>query len=76
MRVDKEYLRENIAEILELDAEEVTDDANFIADLAMNSLQVLEVVAFIEDEYGIKIAQTDFKYFNTLNNIVEKIEKS
>ncbi|MFD6981811.1 acyl carrier protein, partial [Streptomyces sp. NPDC059956] len=53
--LDKEELRFLIADILALDVEEVTDDADFVQDLEVDSLMALSIVFRLERQYGVKL---------------------
>lgn len=64
--VDTEELRSLVADALELPAEEVTDEANFVDDLQVDSLMALEIVVNLEKKYGIKVAESDFKQVSNL----------
>ncbi len=50
--LDKEQLRELVADVLDLDVAEVTDDADFMEDLDVDSLMALEITVRLEKEYG------------------------
>jgi acyl carrier protein len=45
-------LRERLAEILEIDEDRITLDANFIEDLGADSLALIELVEALEEELG------------------------
>ena len=49
MKVDKEFIREAVADVICCDADTIQDTTNFISDLEVNSIQMLEIVAAIED---------------------------
>jgi acyl carrier protein len=51
-----EALRAMVAEILEIDAGEVTPEASFPADLGMDSLQKTAVVVALEQRFGVALA--------------------
>lgn len=78
MRNEKQLeqeLRELIAEIVELESEKITLEANFVEDLGMDSMMGLEVLASIEKKYKLKIPEealvkmTDLKQIiNIVNN--------
>lgn len=74
MKADKEFLREAIADVICCELEELTDDVNFRDDMGVSSVQMLEIIASIEDEYDIDIAATNMKKFNTINKIVAELE--
>lgn len=44
-----------IAEVLDLDKDKITADSKFVDDLGADSLDVLEIIMGIEDEFGIEI---------------------
>ena len=75
MKADKEFVREAVAEIVCCDKELIKDDTDFLRELMVNSVQMLEIVASIEDEYDIEIKGNDFSKYNTLNSIMEALEE-
>ncbi|MEU8515494.1 acyl carrier protein [Kitasatospora sp. NPDC059722] len=66
--LDKEELRAVVAQVLDVDAEEVTDDARFVDDLEVDSLMALEIVVVLEKKYGVKLPESDLKQITTLRN--------
>jgi acyl carrier protein len=52
-RIDVDDLRRTVAEVLDVDAADVTDDARFVEDLGGNSLLALEVLVVLEKKYGV-----------------------
>ncbi|MEV5320912.1 acyl carrier protein [Streptomyces sp. NPDC052687] len=67
--LDKEDLRFLIADVLELDVEEVTDDADFVQELEVDSLMALAIVARLERHYGVKLKEDDFKRVSSLTQV-------
>lgn len=55
--IDMEDLRELIAEIIDVDKAQVTDQAHFIQDLGVDSLMALEIVIRLEKRYGINLEE-------------------
>ena len=53
MELDK--IREIIAQVLNLDPEDVTPDKSFTEDLDADSLDIAEIVIAIEDAFGVSI---------------------
>lgn len=51
-------IREIVASVLELDAADVTDHANFITDLGTDSLRVIEILTRVEQEFATTIDQS------------------
>jgi acyl carrier protein len=54
--LDPEDLRQFVADVLDVDPENVTDDAHFVAELGVDSLKALEVLVALERKYQIKIS--------------------
>lgn len=69
VRVDKEELRALVADALELPVEEVTDDADFINDLAVDSLAALEIEIRLESKYGVKVGDFELTTISSLNRV-------
>ncbi|GAB7045406.1 acyl carrier protein [Catenuloplanes indicus] len=64
---EKEELRRIIAETLEADVEEITDDANFVDDLEVDSLMALEITVRLEKRYGISLDESEMRGVSSLN---------
>ena len=73
MILDK--VKEFIVEQIKIDPDEITLDSNFSKDLEADSLDQVEVLMALEDEYGIEIPDEDAEKFVTIRDIVEYLEK-
>jgi acyl carrier protein len=73
-RVDKEELRALVADALELPVEEVTDDADFINDLEVDSLAALEIEIRLESKYGVKIDDSELTTISSLNRLYQLLK--
>lgn len=71
--LDKEELRSLIADALGLDVEEVTDDADFVQDLEVDSLMALAIVFRLEKQYGVKLEESDFKQVSSLIQVLQLV---
>ena len=69
-------VKEIVAEQLGVDLEKVTDTANFIDDLEADSLDTVELVMALEEEFGIEIPDEDAEKITAVNAAVEYVEKS
>ncbi len=67
-------VKELIAEELALDEEEVTAEASFIEDLGADSLDVVELVMAIEEEFDIEIPDEDAEQIGTVQDAVDYLE--
>jgi acyl carrier protein len=66
--LDKEELRAVVAQVLDVDEAEITDDARFVDDLEVDSLMALEIVVVLEKKYDIKLPESELKQIVTLQS--------
>lgn len=64
-----------IAEQLGVKKEEVTDEAKFIDDLGADSLDTVELVMALEEEFGIEIPDEDAEKMVTVGEAIKYIEE-
>ena len=70
-----EKVRNALAKQFELDPETITAETNLIDDLGADSLDVVELIMSLEDEFGIAISDEDAAQLYTVRRIVEYLEK-
>lgn len=70
-----ERVKELIAEELDVDLEEVTLEANLTDDLGADSLDAVELIMAIEDEFDIEVSDEQAQKFKTVKQIVDYIEQ-
>ena len=71
-----EKLKDIIAEQLSVEADEVNLDANIRDDLGADSLDVVDLITTIEDEFDISIPDEAVEEIKTVGDIVNYIEKN
>lgn len=59
IELDREELRAFVADELEVELEELTDDAEFAADLGVDSLAAMEVIVVLQKKYRVKISEDE-----------------
>ena len=64
-----------LAEALNLPIEKVTADAKIVEDLGADSLDVVELLSRLEDEYGIMIPDDEVENLSTVGDVAAEIEK-
>ena len=74
MEFDK--LREIIAEVLNVDADEITMDTTFVDDLGADSLDVFQIIMGIEEEFDIEISNEDAEKIVSVGVAVEQIKNA
>ena len=69
----EQRVREIVAEQLERDVNEVTNTASFIDDLGADSLDIVELVMKMEEEFGIEIPDKEAEKIKTVNDVIQYI---
>ena len=67
-----EKLKKIIAEVLNVDQEELTMDTTFVDDLGADSLDVFQIIMGIEEEFDIEIANEEAEKIVTVGDAVEQ----
>ena len=70
-----EKVRDALATQFELDPASITLETNLIDDLGADSLDVVELIMELEDEFGITISDEAAAELYTVGRIVEYLEK-
>ncbi len=70
-----EKVRDALASQFELDADSITMDTNLIDDLGADSLDVVELIMELEDDFGVVISDEDAAQLTTVGRIVEFLDK-
>ena len=76
MLADKNKIREIIADVIEVDEDSIGFNDDFVSVLSMNSLQMLDCLAEVEDVYDIRIPREDIHTLININNIAEYLENN
>ena len=69
-----ERVKKIVVEHLGVDAEKVTDSANFIEDLGADSLDTVELVMAFEEEFGVEIPDEAAEKIATVKDAIGYIE--
>ncbi|MGI6148884.1 MAG: acyl carrier protein [Firmicutes bacterium] len=68
-----EKIQKILVEQLGVSHEDVTEDASFVEDLGADSLDVVELVMALEEEFDLKISDEDAEKITTVRDAVEYI---
>ena len=71
----EERLKKIIAEQLSVSEEEITPDASFIEDLNADSLDLVELIMSLEEEFGVKISDEDAEKIRTVRDAMEYLQE-
>lgn len=69
-----EKIQNILAEQLEVPADSITAETNIVDDLGADSLDVVELIMSVEDEFGISVSDEDAAELTTVGKLVEYIE--
>jgi acyl carrier protein len=68
-----ERVRAILVEQLGVDEEQVTEDASFQGDLDADSLDLVELIMELEDQFGLKISDEDAQKIATVGQAVDYV---
>lgn len=70
-----EKIQAMLAEALNLPIEKISPDAKIVEDLGADSLDVVELLSQLEDEYGITIPDDEVESLITVADVAAELEK-
>ena len=71
-----EKLKKIIAEVLNVDEEEITADTTFVDDLGADSLDIFQTIMGLEEEFDIEIPNEEAEKIVTVGDAVEQIKNA
>ena len=69
-----EKIKKILAEQLDADEEKMTMETNIADDLGADSLDVVELLMSIEDEFGVEVPDDEIENIKTVGSLVSYIE--
>jgi acyl carrier protein len=74
MQFNEERVKEIIAKELEVSQDQLTNDASFIDDLGADSLDTVELVMALEEEFNIDIPDEDADKIKTVGDVMNYLK--
>ena len=71
-----EKLKKIIAEVLNVDEEEIKMETTFVDDLGADSLDVFQIIMGLEEEFDIEIPNEEAEKIVTVGDAVEQIKNA
>jgi acyl carrier protein len=72
----EERVKNVIIDSLSVDAEKVTADASFVDDLDADSLDQVELILALEEEFGCQIPEEDASKITTVGEAIDYLKKT
>ena len=69
-----EKIKEALAIQFEIDPEKITRDTDVMGDLGADSLDLVELIMTLEDEYGVSVTDESVYEHKTVGEIADYIE--
>ena len=76
MAAHKEQIKKVVCEVLEIEPDELTDDSLFREDHEADSMAVVEMVAWLEKDFNIKIGDTDLVRMVNLTGVYDVVTQA
>ncbi|MFD0684854.1 acyl carrier protein [Actinomadura fibrosa] len=68
-------LAEIIDDIVGIDKDEVTPEKNFIDDLDIDSLSMVEIAVAAQDQFGVEIPDDELRNLKTVQDVINFVQK-
>lgn len=69
-------VKKNIVDILEVYEDEITLESSFSDQMGADSLDLVEIITAMEEEYEIRIPDKDLEGMTTVGDLVEYLQKT
>ena len=69
-------IKDIIIEQLQVEESDVNMDTNLMKDLSADSLDAVEIIMAIEDEYGIELPDEEAEKMQTVGDLVRYVEEN
>lgn len=70
-----EKIKAIVARELNVDEASLTMETNFVEDLGADSLDAVEIIMAVEDEFGVEVGDDDAQGIRSIGDIVKILEE-
>ena len=70
-----ERIREYLDDQLDVEPEKITPDSDIVEDFGADSLDVIDMITTLSDEFGVEIPDEDIENFRTVGDVVSYVEE-
>ncbi len=67
-------IREYLADQLDVDPDKITPDSDIVEDFGADSLDVVDMITTLSDEFGVEITDEEIENFHTVGDVVQYVE--
>ena len=67
-------IRECLADQLDVDPDKITPDSDIVEDFGADSLDVVDMITTLSDEFGVEIPDEEIENFHTVGDVVQYVE--
>ena len=76
MAIDRNRIIKMIADQLQIDEEQVKPDASFMDDLGADSLDTVELIMALEEEFDIEIPDSEAEKIRTVQQALDYLDEN
>ncbi len=76
MAIDQNQIIKMIADQLQIDEEQVKPDASFMDDLGADSLDTVELIMALEEEFDIEIPDSEAEKIRTVQQALDYLDQN
>ena len=66
-------IREYLADQLDVDPDKITPDSDIVEDFGADSLDVVDMITTLSDEFGVDIPDEEIENFHTVGDVVQYV---
>ncbi len=67
-------IREYLADQLDVDPDKITPDSDIVEDFGADSLDVVDMITTLSDEFGVEIPDEEIENFHTVGDVAQYVE--